>query len=634
MGRALRVAQLAAAARCAPASSTLASPRLWKRTAARATTPRFIGLADEMRLGGPAAAARYNHTSSEIPAEEKPVSTSEAASEENAVSEEKPLSAGEPVPAQESVSMEPVSAEEPAPTDEKAEAEAKLAAMMEKMADMEQKMQEMMARMEAQKSAEANKEATPETTAIHLKQWSNWRGRLDWRSGKVRVRFSGSEEDDLVLDPLWLRDACPCETCVDPHSGQKSFATTELPHQPKVELAQFLDNGSLRVVFDKDPLSGGKQHESVFSKSEVSQWKQHESYYRGRPGTHQPVRIPWDKATYEVLLARGRCRISYKDWMDNEPEFWRAFTDLCETGLVFVQDVPEDEESVRRIAERIGQLQHTFYGWTWDVKSKPRAENVAYTSTFLGLHQDLMYHKPVPQLQLLHCLSNSCEGGESLFSNGIRAAYELSLEHPKHYDVLTQSHVWFGYNKNGNHYWAGRRTIETYQKRPVETRWAPPFQVPFRRSNSANVHDGMAKWKTAATTFQKIVESEANMYEVKMKPGECVIFNNSQVLHGRRQFATAEGSRWLKGAYISPQTFMGAVNRLAEYKKAQGVTLPYYLGPHDRELQHVKDSLARRRAAKPAKDAADAADAADTASRKEKSKYKTYRRLLLTPDDE
>ncbi|EAQ90403.1 hypothetical protein CHGG_02338 [Chaetomium globosum CBS 148.51] len=98
---------------------------------------------------------------------------------------------------------------------------------------------------------------------------------------------------------------------------------------------------------------------------------------------------------------------------------------------IFVTDVPADESAVERVASRIGPVQETFYGRTWDVRNKARAENVAYTDKFLCLHQDLMYHDPVPGLQLLHCLANTCEGGESLFSHAVRAAYELRITQRK-----------------------------------------------------------------------------------------------------------------------------------------------------------------------------------------------------------
>ncbi|KAK0712591.1 hypothetical protein B0T26DRAFT_613327, partial [Lasiosphaeria miniovina] len=349
---------------------------------------------------------------------------------------------------------------------------------------------------------------------------------------------------------LWLRDVCACAKCVDADSGQKSFSTSELPDAPAVQSAELAADGSLRVVW------AGDTHASAWTRQDVQGWR------RDHGGVRTPHALPvartfWDRSAYEGLLARGECRVSYREWTQDAGAFWRAFAALCETGLIFVTDVPDGEQEVEHVANQIGILQHTFYGFTWDVKSKAHAENVAYTSQFLCLHQDLMYNVPVPRLQLLHCLANSCDGGESLFSDGVRAAYELRLARPDLYDVLTQPMVHFHYDKEPHRYEMVRSTVaETAGGLTELTHWSPPFQAPFRREPAGGAADEkytLAKWKQAAAAFQASLEAPENMVEAKLKPGECIVFDNWRVHHGRREFATGQGSRWLKGTYVSDQ---------------------------------------------------------------------------------
>jgi gamma-butyrobetaine dioxygenase len=309
------------------------------------------------------------------------------------------------------------------------------------------------------------------------------------------------------------------------------------------------------------------KHTSRFSAKQVAAWH---TGVKGRARLRLPPTF-WNKAKYESMI--DKCRVSYADWLNNDDAFYAAFEKLAETGLIFVRDVPKSEAEVEKIANRIGMLQHTFYGSTWDVRSKPRAENVAYTSKFLGLHQDLMYHDPIPKLQLLHCLENSCDGGESLFSDGIRAAYDLKLHQLKHYNTLSRFDVPFHYNKGAHDYSAYLNTIYEVEGMVLKTHWAPPFQAPFRMQYAP---DGPAKspgfryhldnWREAAVNFQRTIEAPENMLEVKLQPGECVIFDNTRVLHGRRQFATTEGQRWLKGTYVSLQVYQAAEKRLNERK--------------------------------------------------------------------
>ncbi|KAK3306185.1 uncharacterized protein B0T15DRAFT_220934 [Chaetomium strumarium] len=370
----------------------------------------------------------------------------------------------------------------------------------------------------------------------------------------------------LTLSLLWLRDACPCTHCVDPDSGQKSFSTTDLPDYPAVEHAELMDSGELKVVWANDPLSDAGSHTSVFPTEMVRSWQEKDTQVPYKSASQGPERILWDRAEYEALLADGRCRISYQDWLHNHEAFRAAFGDLNKTGLIFVTGVPQEKGQVQRVASRIGAQQYTIYGWTWDVKSKPRAENVAYTSQFLGLHQDLMYWDPIPELQLLHCQSNDCEGGESLFSHGVRAAYELKKAYPEHYDVLTRVESFFGYHKRGHNFARAHPTIIADKNNTIsETRWSPPFQESFRLRSDEQGDEDLRRWKAAAAQFKAIAESPSNIVEMKLKPGDCVIFNNRQILHGRRQFSqsqTGKGSRWLEGTYIAPAVYERAVRGL------------------------------------------------------------------------
>ncbi|KAK4150496.1 hypothetical protein C8A00DRAFT_17986 [Chaetomidium leptoderma] len=545
MGRALRLARPAGllAARCAPAvPSALGSLRLWQRCGAQTAAPP-TSFHNQLRFGRLSTTVRYSHTVGETPSETVNETPSGVVSDTLSETPSETVS--------ETVDTTPTEKDFSEPCDAEASAT--------------------------------------------VKRHRSDTGVVEWDDTRLRFRFwDGEWTRDLSLSPLWLRDSCSCRLCIDPHSGQKNFSTTDLPDTPKIAHAELTVNRFLKLVWADDVPSGGKPHKTVFTAEEVAAWQQEEKWQRGRVALKNPERIPWDRAMYEAMLDEGRCRVSYKDWMKGKAAFWDAFTDLRQTGLIFVTGVPTKENEVAHVANRIGPLQRTFYGSTWDVKSKPRAENVAYTSKFLGLHQDLMYHDPVPGLQLLHCLSNTCEGGESLFSHGVRAAYELKLTDANHYDSLTKHKAWFGYRKGQHHYFAARHTIMSVATgHPRETRWAPPFQGTFQMASTGPRTDVLLKWKRAATAFQEIAESEYNMVEIKLKEGECVIFDNRQILHGRRQFTTGEGDRWLKGAYISQQDYLAASTRLSEHMQSLGMALPPSRS-HWKEEGTVVESLRQR----------------------------------------
>jgi hypothetical protein len=50
--------------------------------------------------------------------------------------------------------------------------------------------------------------------------------------------------------------------------------------------------------------------------------------------------------------------------------------------------------------------------------------------------------------------------------------------------------------------------------------------------------------------FAYDLESKDSVFQLKLNPGECVIFANRRVVHARNKFNTTNGSRWLAGAYV------------------------------------------------------------------------------------
>ncbi|KAI0157865.1 Clavaminate synthase-like protein [Hypoxylon sp. FL1284] len=353
------------------------------------------------------------------------------------------------------------------------------------------------------------------------------------------------QEAPVVLDRHWLRDACECSFCVDPDSGQKNFGTCDVPTQLPIQQISRTDNGGLEVVWGKDFLTPGN-HVSHYPAATIQSRAQQSLQPKS-------VRLPnlslWDKSTF----GRDHLMVDFDEWMAGGQGFLSGLHRLHTHGLLFLRNVPKSEESVVSIANQIGNLQETFYGRTWNVRSKPKAENVAYTSSFLGLHQDLLYLRDTPRIQFLHCLENTCEGGESMFSDGARAGHQIKVGSPDLFDYLINRRLRYHYKKHGHHY---EMMHSVLSEDPGLIFWSPPFQDSTQQlektEGGSRYH---RRWLAAATEFRRLLEEERWTYEYKMQPGECVVFDNLRVLHGRRMFNTASGSRWLKGAYVADDVF-------------------------------------------------------------------------------
>lgn len=387
-----------------------------------------------------------------------------------------------------------------------------------------------------------------------------------WTKKFLFVEDPASEDGRRTLKPATLRDSCSCPRCRDPSSGQKTFSSVEIPVNIGLESVKPSKKG-LEIVFlhdiprfaEQDADAQDKKHTMLLPWASVDmslKRKTMEDITLPRPRSilRRTGVTYWDKH----LLAQHIRHIDYEAFMqqhDNNDAFWDVVIDLCRLGIVFLKNVPRDPSSVERIATRIANIRETFYGRTFDVRAKPAAENVAYTSGFLGLHQDLLYLDPPPMIQLLHCMDSSRAGGESLFSDGDRVGRLLWPYASRHRIApLAEHHVPYQYSKHGYHYFSSRHVLEGNAGGFTNVFWSPPFQGRYL----SPVKD-IRSWIRPAQIFASLINHPDAVFEHKMEPGTCVLFDNLRVLHGRNAFddtGSAGGERWLRGAYIAAEDFL------------------------------------------------------------------------------
>jgi len=178
-----------------------------------------------------------------------------------------------------------------------------------------------------------------------------------------------------------------------------------------------------------------------------------------------------------------------------------------------------------------------------------------------------------------------------MFADSFYAAGRLYHSQPELFDALATTPVTYKYDHATHQYIDHKPTIELV-KAPFESidqrmppsnpiskllgaaakstptpaianvNWSPPFQGRFQPTVSGKE---LRQYHRAAAAFADIVDDPSNQFRVRLNPGECVVFNNRRVLHGRTAFVSSSGERWLKGAYLDTQDFVSAL-RVMEMK--------------------------------------------------------------------
>ena len=104
-------------------------------------------------------------------------------------------------------------------------------------------------------------------------------------------------------------------------------------------------------------------------------------------------------------------------------------------GYVIIENTKAEEDEVINFAEKLGPVRATNFGKLFNVVSKPNPNDLAYTALELTSHSDNPYRKPVPGIQLLHCIANESTGGDSSLVDGFSAVSYTHLTLPTTHDV-------------------------------------------------------------------------------------------------------------------------------------------------------------------------------------------------------
>jgi len=344
---------------------------------------------------------------------------------------------------------------------------------------------------------------------------------IEWAGGGVS-EFSS----------LWLLDNRAEDR--DPHSGQRLIDIADLPASPRIRSAVAYD-GVVRIEWE------GQSRAACFELA----WLAAHASDRSEPAPEAQRRLWLEGAGLDAR--RDFAWLTLAQLRSSPPARLVWLTRLLQDGLAFLDAVPASESAILEAMPLVGRVLETNYGYTFDVRSVPQPENLAYSDLGLGLHTDNPYREPVPGFQALHVLIASNAGGESLFADGFALAQHLRVTAPEDFAQLTNTAVPFHYRSGEAELRAERPLIQLSLRGEVSAfHYNSRSIAPLSLSARATVHFYRAYRRLAL-----LLRDPRFQLRMHVQAGTLLVFDNQRVLHGRTAFSSARYPRHLRGCYLA-----------------------------------------------------------------------------------
>ena len=322
---------------------------------------------------------------------------------------------------------------------------------------------------------------------------------------------------------LWLREQSRDATQLDLVSDQRLFD----PHRLPLDLSIVEARVDTTHVFAR--FSDG--HEERFAVDELA------------------IAIDPDDGCPDPIAWRADLTTPPRhDWRElHQPAALEAaLHDFLAYGTIVVHDAPVADGTVLDVASTFGYVRETNFGKLFDVRSVPKANDLAYSPVPLGPHTDNPYRVPTPGIQLLHCLVNETSGGLSTLVDAIAVTDQLRDEDPEGLDLLIDTVVRFHFRDDDTALDSHRPIVDVdHRRRVAGLHYSPRLDhLPLM---------SVERTQTFHRARRRLAELLADpSFEIRflLNAGEVMVFSNDRVLHGRTGFDPQEGMRHLQGCYI------------------------------------------------------------------------------------
>lgn len=326
----------------------------------------------------------------------------------------------------------------------------------------------------------------------------------------------------------WLRDNCP--SSFSGETRERTFDIFSLPEAPRAAAA-WVEGEALWIDW------AGAAHVSRIHLAQLAIYADG----RPRPDPAECTRRAWFADHYRSLARFSQPRLMAS------PALVAAWIEaILVDGVALVTDMADSDAALADTANLMGQVRPTFFGPYFDVKTHLQPTNTAFTAGALELHTDTPAEEHAPGIQFLHCRANSARGGGSLFADGVAVANDFRERDFDGFRLLSEIAVPFYCEHDGYDMRARHPVIELDRHGAVEGLTISQHMADMFDLDQHLLDD----YYPAFCRFGRMLQDRRYVMRFRLNAGECIVFDNHRVVHGRAAYDAGSGARHLRGCYV------------------------------------------------------------------------------------
>ena len=357
--------------------------------------------------------------------------------------------------------------------------------------------------------------------------------RIEIAKNKVFLKFPKKK---LEIHPIWLRERARLDKLHDKNTDQRLYDPSKLNINLKIKKAS-ISNGHLNVNFN-DGINFDYDIKELFYELNKN--------------------LPYEKPILWNSKLKYKLKTDYRENMFDTISMYDLLQNFYKYGFFLIKKTPTDENFLVKFANSIGTVRPTNFGTTFNVRSEKNYNDLAYTNHHIAAHTDNPYRKPVPCIQLLHCIYNETKGGFSTVVDGFAIAEYLKKNHKDSFKILSTTKVRYRF----------------VDKNVILENWGEMIELDENRNTKQIRHshrldyvpilekNKLEKFYKARKLFSKLCASKKFELKFKLETGDIIMFDNYRTLHGRTSFDEQGGKRFLKGCYIDHDSTEGKLRFL------------------------------------------------------------------------